>query len=135
MSKQKENLCDALVQQIASTAKSQWSNYPAECGHHNIRRASILWRWRLVNIVALTIEEHGMLHAGLLDPLHEWQKRFFSKHRNDLLEKELQKKGMIRDEFVEIAYNYLKEVKRDIDRGETTFEDVVKEERKCYEID
>lgn len=33
MSKYAENLCDKLIQQIAATARSQYSNYPAECGH------------------------------------------------------------------------------------------------------
>ena len=69
MSKWAESQCDKLVQEIACTTKSQWSNYPAECGHHIIHRGNLLWRWRLMNIAPLTIEEHTMHHAGLLDPL------------------------------------------------------------------
>lgn len=132
MSKYKENQCDRLVQEIATMGRSQWSNYPAECGHHNIRRGNLLWRWRLINICPLTFEEHGMLHAGLLDPLANWQKAFFQENRNTTLEKYLQGSGMIRDEFVEERYQYLKQVKEDILSGKTTFEKVVNKERAEY---
>ena len=69
MSKYKENECDKLVQQIAVLGGSQWSGLPAECGHHIIHRGSYLWRWRLMNIAPLTVEEHQMTHAKLLNEM------------------------------------------------------------------
>lgn len=132
MSKYTESLCDKLVQLIACTAKSQWSNYPAECGHHIIHRGNLLWRWRLMNITPLTIEEHTMHHAGLLDPMYDWQKQHAFEHRNDLLTRHLVGTGVTKDEFVKDTLEYLKSIKKAIDAGETTFEDVVKAERVKY---
>lgn len=132
MSKHTESLCDKLVQQIACTAKSQWSNYPAECGHHIIHRGNLLWRWRLMNIAPLTIEEHTMHHAGLLDPLGDWQKQHAFEHRNDLLTRHLVGTGLTKDEFVKNTLEYLKSMKKSIDEGDITFEEIVKIERGKY---
>lgn len=132
MSKYAENLCDKLIQQIAATARSQYSNYPAECGHHIVHRGNMLWRWRIMNIAPLTIEEHTMHHAGLLDPLFGWQKDHAFKHNNDLLTRHLTVTGQTRDEFVNETLAYLRRVKKDIDNGLTTFVDVVKIERGKY---
>lgn len=133
MSKYKENECDKLVQQIATLGASQWSGLPAECGHHIIHRGSILWRWRLMNIAPLTFEEHQMTHAGLLKPIFDWQKEMFQNHRHDLLERYLQEKNLIREEFVNQAYEYLKKVKHDIEHGLTKWEDVIAKEREQWE--
>lgn len=132
MSKWAENQCDRLVQEIACTAKSQWSNYPAECGHHIIGRGNLLWRWRLMNIAPLTIEEHGMTHAGLLDPLFGWQKQHAFEHRNDTLTRFLVGAGQTRDEFVKETLEYLRDVKKRIDAGELTFNDIIQKERERY---
>jgi hypothetical protein len=133
MSKYKEDQCDTLVQQICCLAKSQWSGYPAECGHHIIGRTSIVWRWRLMNIAPLTIEEHGLTHAGKIDSLHTWQKEFHDRHSNDALWKYLQKHWLTRDEFANQACVYLKQVKHDIEQGITTLDKVVKQERELYD--
>lgn len=133
MSKYKENQCDKLVQQIAVLGGSQWSGMPAECGHHIIHRGSYLWRWRLMNIAPLTFEEHQMTHAGLLKPIFDWQKEMFQNHRHDLLERYLQENNLIREEFVNQAYEYLKQVKYDIEHGLTKWEDVIKKERAKWE--
>lgn len=135
MSKYKENECDKLVQQIVVLGKSQWSGLPAECGHHIIHRGSILWRWRLMNIAPLTFEEHQMTHAGLLNPLFNWQKTMFQNHRHDLLERYLQENNLIRDEFVNQAYDYLKQVKYDIEHGLTKWEDVITKEKAKWQED
>lgn len=133
MSKYKENECDKLVQQIATSVISQWSGRPAECGHHIIHRGSILWRWRLMNIAPLTVEEHAMTHAGLLKPIWDWQKEMFQNHRHDLLERYLHEHNLIREEFVNQAYEYLKQVKHDIEHGLTKWEDVIAKERAKWE--
>lgn len=132
MSKYQEQLCDKLVQQIACTAPSAWSGKPAECGHHIIHRANLLWRWRLLNIVPLTIEEHTMQHAGLLDALEPWQKVFEFDNRNKLLYGYLPQRGITRDEFVTESLNYLRQVKSDIDKGKITFAEIVEKERSKY---
>lgn len=132
MSKWAESQCDKLVQEIACTAKSQWSNYPAECGHHIIHRGNLLWRWRLMNIAPLTTEEHTMHHAGLLDPMFGWQKEHAFKSRNDSLTKYLVLNGLTRDEFVAQSLEYLRAVKKRIDAGELTFNDIVQKERGRY---
>lgn len=133
MSKYKENECDKLVQQIATLGKSQWSGMPADCGHHIIHRGSILWRWRLMNIAPLTFEEHQMTHAGLLKPIFDWQNEMFLNHRHDLLERYLHEHNLIREEFVNQAYEYLKKVKHDIEHGLTKWEDVITKEREKWE--
>lgn len=132
MSKYAESLCDKLVQQIACTAKSQWSNYNAECGHHIIHRGNLLWRWRLMNIAPLTYEEHTMHHAGLLNPLFGWQTDLRFRHNNDVLTKYLIGTGQTKDEFVNETLEYLRRVKKEIDSGRITFTDVVKLERQKY---
>lgn len=128
----KERQCDALVQQIAVLTRSQWSNYPAECGHHIIGRANYLWRWRLINIAPLTIEEHAMCHAGLLDPLAQWQKNFKFVNKNKLLTHYLTNSNMTRDEFVNESLVYLRQVKDDIEHGRVTWDDVIKKEMEKY---
>lgn len=133
MSKYKENECDKLVQQIATLCPSQWSGLPADCGHHIIHRGSILWRWRLMNIAPLTFEEHQMTHAGLLKPIWDWQKEMFQNHRHDLLERYLHEHNLIREEFVNQAYEYLKQVKYDLEHNLTKWEDVIKKERAKWE--
>lgn len=133
MSKHKENQCDKLVQEIATLGFSQWSGRPAECGHHIIHRGNLLWRWRLMNIAPLTVEEHGMTHAALLDPLFDWQKQMFRDHRNDLLERHLNARGMIRGEFVNGRYEYLKQVKHDLERGLITWDEIITKEREQWE--
>lgn len=132
MSKFKEEQCDKLVQQIACLGISQWSGYPAQCGHHIIGRTNLLWRWRLLNIAPLTTEEHQMLHAGLLDGLADWQKQFKYDNRNKLLVSYLVKSGMTRDEFVAERLTYLRQVKDDIEHGRTTWDDVIQKEREQY---
>lgn len=133
MSKYKENQCDRLVQEIATMTRSQVSGRPAECGHHIIHRGTILWRWRLMNIMPLTIEEHTMVHAGLYNPLLNWQREMHNNHRCDLLERYLHEHNLIREEFVNQAYEYLKQVKYDIEHGLTIFDEVVKKERAKWE--
>lgn len=130
--KNKEKQLDALIQQIATLAKSQWSNYPAECGHHIIPRANLLWRWRLINIAPLTIEEHTMHHAGLLDPLAKWQKEFKYVNRNRLLTHYLANSGMTRDDFMTERLAYLRQVKDDIEHGRATWDSIIQKERREY---
>lgn len=132
MSKYHEDLCDKLIQQIAATALSQWSGLPAQVGHHMVRRGNLLWRWRVMNIMPLTFEEHQMLHAGLLDPRQDWQIALEFSGKNQLLYHHLAKTFMTRDEFVTQTLDYLRRVKTHIDKGLTTFEDVVAEERSKY---
>lgn len=128
----KEKLCDKLVQQIACFAPSQYSALPAECGHHMIGRGNYLWRWRLLNIMPLTIEEHTMLHAGLLDPAQPWQKNFVLENRNKLLYRHLLAQGISKDDFVMISYEYLTGVKRALETGATTWEQIIAKERGLY---
>lgn len=132
MSKHQEQLCDKLIQQIACTSPSQWSGKPAECGHHIIHRTNLLWRWRLINIVPLTIEEHTMHHAGLLDPLEGWQKGFAFANRHKLLYSYLPMSGKTKDEFVAESLEYLKKIKSDIDKGRTTLSEIINQERRKY---
>lgn len=127
-----EKLCDKLVQQIACSGLSQWSGKPAECGHHIIHRTNLLWRWRLINICPLTIEEHTMHHAGLLDPLEGWQKGFVFENKHKLLYSYLPKVGQTKEEFINQTLDYLKKVKSDIDKGKTTFQEIVNKERIKY---
>ena len=73
-----------------------------------------------------------MHHAGLLDPLFGWQKEHAFKSRNDSLTKYLVLNGMTRDEFAAQSLEYLRAVKKRIDAGELTFNDVVQKERGRY---
>lgn len=132
MSKNKEQLCDKLVQQIACLVPSQWSNYPAECGHHIIGRGNLLWRWRLMNIAPLTIEEHAMTHAGLMNPLAQWQKDFAFVNRNRLLTHYLVTKGITRDDFVNERFEYLTNVKNALEKGLTTWDTIINNERRMF---
>lgn len=128
----KEKLCDKLVQQIACLTQSQHSGRPAECGHHMIPRGNLLWRWRLINIMPLTIEEHTMLHAGLLKPYTQEQKNFIMMNRDKLSYTYLMRIGATKDEFVESSYKYLQETKRSLEIGAATWEQVIEKERGLY---
>lgn len=128
----KEKQLDKLVQEIATLGKSQWSNFPAECGHHIIGRVNELWRWRLINIAPLTIEEHTMLHMAVLDPLANWQKEFARNNRNKLLCMYLQRNHITKDDFINERLSYLKQVKSDIETGRKTWNQVIQQEREKY---
>ena len=126
-------MCDKLVQEIACLTMSAWSGYPAECGHHIIHRGNLLWRWRLINIAPLTILEHNRTHAGKLKPMFDWQEDMFDNHMNDLLDTHLRANGMIRSEFVDQTFQYLKETKRSQEHCETTWDKIQKQEREKYD--
>lgn len=105
-----EQELDSLVQQISRKKLSQMSLKPAECGHHIIRRANILTRWDLNNIMWLTIEEHNQVHAS---PKREdeimlpRQREYVSKMEHASLKDFLRKKVWTIDEFMEDRKHFL----------------------------
>lgn len=123
---------DKLVQQIACCTMSQFSHRPAECGHHMIGRVNILWRWRLINICPLTVDEHTQLHCGLLDPLFGWQKKFVAENRNKLFANFSATNNVSRVDFAKSCNQYLRQVLADMESGKCNWVDVIEKERSMY---
>ena len=59
-------ILDKMVQEKASNYKSEISRKPADCFHHIIGRANQLLRWDKQNLFACTLEEHDLIHRGIL---------------------------------------------------------------------